>query len=284
MSWSRERQILAARSIVTAVEDAGLANLPATRRYMGYLGKLWHEFSRIEQNFPALNALVEDGAKDRHARANSADEILTIAHHLYCSKRDGILGDFAEFGCFKGFSTSMLSLACRALDLRMHVFDSFAGLPPSASTYYRVGDFTGALAEVERNVREFGNIDCVTFHEGFFADTVQALRDETFAALWVDVDLEISVRDAVGAFGRLAPEGALFSHECEAAYFDGWIWDARHPDRVIAPILDAYERHGEIASGAFLTGCTGGFWRQGRGKPILCNDALVRLLDLAKTV
>jgi O-methyltransferase len=249
-----------------------------------YLSKLWHEFSRVEQTFPQFNLLVDASAKDRHARANSAAEMLAIAHHLYCSRSDGVAGDFAEFGCFKGFSTCMLSLACRELDVPMHVFDSFEGLPPSQSTYYRAGDFTGSRAEVERNVRELGCIECVTFHEGYFSESVQALREERFVAIWVDVDLEISARDAMGAFGRLAPEGAVFSHETEPRYFEGWIWDVRHPDRVIAPILDAYQRHAEVACGVFLTGCTGGFWRESSGKPILHHDAFLYLLDVAKTV
>src|SRR3954465_4766363 len=35
----------------------------------------------------------------------------------------------AEFGCYKGFSTSSLSLACALTNRRLIVFDSFEGLP-----------------------------------------------------------------------------------------------------------------------------------------------------------
>jgi O-methyltransferase len=37
--------------------------------------------------------------------------------------------EFAEFGCFEGYSSAMLSYACRELELKMHILDSFEDLP-----------------------------------------------------------------------------------------------------------------------------------------------------------
>ena len=67
-------------------------------------------FSCSEYQYP------EAGRKDFLCKANSPIEMISIAHHLYVMKSYGITGDFAEFGCFKGFSSSMLSLRLFALE------------------------------------------------------------------------------------------------------------------------------------------------------------------------
>jgi hypothetical protein len=74
----------------------------------------------------------------------------------------------------------------------MDVFDSFEGLPPSGSTYYRAGEFAASFDEVVRNVTEFGHPDVVTFHPGFFSESVPGWTRRPAACLWMDVDLEQS--------------------------------------------------------------------------------------------
>ena len=100
----------------------------------------------------------------------------------------------------------------------MQVFDSFAGLPPSESTYHLAGDFTGGLDEVQRNVREFGAAEVVVFHPGFFAETLrgQQLRP---ICIWMDVDLQASSRDVMSIFDQLPPQSCVFSHECWPRHF-----------------------------------------------------------------
>ena len=115
---------------------------------------------------------------------------MTIAHHLFVLKSRGLTGAFAEFGCYQGYSTAMLSYACRLLAIPMHVFDLFAGLPGSDSTFYRSGEFAGSLADVTAHVDIYGAREMVTFHPGYFADTLSAFAMPDLIMLWMDVDLE----------------------------------------------------------------------------------------------
>jgi len=273
--------------IKQAVEDLkfivqhGPRHLPELFRYLGFLRLIWTKFEFTLRHFPKFNETAAS-SKDFLAIGSSIPEMFGIAHHLYVLKSWGLKGDFAEFGCYKGFSTSMLSEACFQLGIRMHVFDSFAGLPPSESGYYRAGDFKGSLPEVQQNVSAFGKIEAVTFHKGFFADTLPASTLQPLC-MWMDVDLESSSRDIMSILDRLPVESCLFSHECYPEYFraDG-IKEARSADSVIGPILDAFRKHNRQITGMFVSGNMGAFWDRNRGIPVLPVDELLRIKDLER--
>jgi O-methyltransferase len=260
----------------------GPRHLPDLYHYLGFLKMIWAKFEFILCHFPKLNESAS-ADKDSIAIASSVPEMFSIAHYLYVLKSRGLQGQFAEFGCFKGFSTSMLSEACFQLSLPMHVFDSFAGLPPSESEYYRAGEFMGSLLEVQRNVKAFGKIEAVTFHPGFFADTLPE-SDLQPICIWMDVDLESSSRDVMTILGRLPVESCLFSHECCPEYFlPTGIAPVRGPDSVIGPILDAFRANKRDITGTFISGNTGAFWDRKLGIPVMPVSALIRIKDLVRS-
>jgi O-methyltransferase len=236
--------------------------------YFSFLSRVAHAFHFAERHFPP------------NAAASSAREIFLIAHHLMTLKAHGVEGDFLEFGCFKGFSTSCLSFACRLLDIRMHVFDSFEGLPASDSNYYSTGDYAGSFDEVTKNVENFGSPQVVTWHRGFFADVVPKINIQSIASLWLDVDLESSSQDVMGILPQLHPKGCVFSHECCPEYFDkdGTITAERSPDLVLCPIKTAFMADNRRPTGRYLTGYTGVIWDEGRSIPPP-TPAMLRLYD-----
>lgn len=238
-------------------------------RYDRYLSSFWSHACHVARCFPARNHASRSD-KDASSLQNSPNEMLTIANHLYILKDEGVIGDFAEFGCFKGFSSSLLSFACSALGIHMHVFDSFMGLPPSDSVYYKPGEFTGSLEEVRENIGNFGALDAVEFHKGYFSETVTGKELPTLVALFMDVDLQSSSKDVMSAYSALQARGAIFSHECAASDFAECrvIGGRIHPDDVILPIRDAFERNGAELSGRYLVGNTGAFWRTANGIPV----------------
>lgn len=244
--------------------------------YARYLRAVWSHSLFVRDYFLARNATsVSD--KDIWTTPNSPEEMIAIANHLYRIKSEGISGEFAEFGCFKGYSTCMLSYACELLDLRMHVFDSFAGLPPSESALYIPGEFKGSLDEVQANVRAFGAPDVVTYHKGFFSDTLPTFDCPPLISLWMDVDLESSARDVMTVFPKVDARGAVFSHECDAPCFIGGVHQEPDPGRVIPPIMKAYATAGAKIEGRYIAGATGAFWRHD-GIAVMPNDALLGLL------
>ena len=252
-------------------------------RYFGTLARLWTAISFAARHFPRFNSARSPEAKDFRALQSSPIEMLAIAHHLLVLASHGCRGPLLEFGCFKGFSTSALSHGCREAGWSMEVFDSFQGLPESDSASYQAGDFAGSFDEVRRNVGSFGCIDLVKFHQGFFSDTVPACSLPEVGVIWLDVDLELSARDALATFPALATQGCVFSHECSPEFFrDGEVvMPPRGPDSVVPPILDAFHASGRSPVGWFIHGNTAAFWDRRDGLPVLWGDALVRLKNCA---
>jgi O-methyltransferase len=245
--------------------------------YFAFLNRIAHAFEFAAANFP--NGSPRMG-KDAEAVASSPQEHFLISHHLLTLKAHGLDGDLAEFGCFKGFSTSCLSFACALLGMRMHVFDSFEGLPSSESGYYRAGDFAGSLEEVSRNIANFGSPQAVSFHKGFFADVVPTLALGPLACIWMDVDLEISARDALQVLPKLDPRGCLFAHECAPELFDdnGDIVEWRGPEAVLPPVKDAFIADRRAPAGRYLYGYTGVVWDRAASIPAP-GPAMIRLYN-----
>ena len=152
-----------------------------------------------------------------------------------------VQGAVAEFGCYKGFSTSSLSLACALTNRRLIVFDSFEGLPaPEADVVnldsgrklpYEKGQFAGALEEVKGNVSHFGELSVCEFVEGYYNDTLPR-RDpsEKFVLIFEDADLPESVRTVLTWTWRKLLDGCtFFCHEARdrevvAIFFDNDWW------------------------------------------------------------
>jgi len=256
--WSAT-QFDEAIDVILFLLRAGSRRTPGLFAYLTYLSRVAHAFRFNGEQFPNV---TKSTGKDVDGIASNPHEHFIIAHHLNTLKAHNVRGDFYEFGCFKGFSTSCLSFACKLLDIRMHVFDSFQGLPPSDSQYYSAGDYAATLEEVQRNVRNFGAPEIVTFNKGFFADVLRAVQVGPIAAIWLDVDLESSARDAMAVIANLDQRGCIFSHECVPKYFadDGVITIERGPNSPIGPIVDAFVSCRGASVGRYLVGYTGVIW------------------------
>jgi hypothetical protein len=208
--------------------------------------------------------------------------MLSIANHLYVLKSYGVTGSFAEFGCFKGFSSSMLSYACELLDIEMHIFDSFEGLPESDSSDYRAGEFCGTLNEVQNNICTYGSPANIILHKGFFKYSLPKAYNQLSAlmAIWLDVDLYSSAKDVMGVFDKLDRRGVVFSHECDSRHFDGEIVNplARAPGNVVPAIVERFSEARVKLAGRFIFGSTGAFWANTSGVPVLKESCLQQIL------
>ena len=256
----------------------GSKRIDGLYRYLRFLLATRVHAEFVARHFPRINTGAGARDKDFIGVASTLAEMLCIANHLYVLKSRGLGGRLLEFGCFKGFSTACLSFACDQFGIGLDVFDSFQGLPASDSHYYREGEFAGSLPEVRRNAGELGRIGVVTFHEGFFFET---LRDATVEPLciWMDVDLESSSRDVMSILPALPRESCVFSHEIRGTDFAGGEVTGRCGP--VGPIVDAHEALDRAVRGRFLAGNTGAFWAHGTGIPVLPYEQLERLLELA---
>ena len=260
----------------------GLNSIPALSDYARYLTVTLAHCRFVEKHFPTTNARAAAGSADFHCKPNSVRELFPIIHQLYVLHSYGLKGDFAEFGCFKGYSSAMLSFASQQLGITMHIFDSFEGLPPSEGSGYEAGQYAGSLDEVRENVSRFGSVNSVQFHKGFFSDTFRNWRPPELLCLWMDVDLEVSARDLMVVADRLDPRGTVFSHECPASIFrSGEIVSSHSPDNPIAPVIDRFKALGSPLTGHYVAGFTGAFWRRDGGIPALDTELLFHLVSTA---
>lgn len=140
-----------------------------------------------------------------------------------------------ECGVGKGSSTAKLSRFVRAAGGHLHAFDSFRGIPPNEErhehldgrvTAFRAGAFHGRLREVERNVARYGALEAVTFHKGWFEETLPGFRAPVDVAV-LDVDLVASTRTCVRhLFPLLKPGGVLFTQDGHLRGVVGLLGDA----------------------------------------------------------
>lgn len=135
-------------------------------------------------------------------------------------------GDVVECGSYKGGTSAILSLACSKTHRKLHVFDSFCGLPAPTdfdsrhyliaeplSHVYQEGSWAGSLEEVRRNIQYYGDLSVCEFHRGFFDETMPEFNSPV-ALAFCDVDLRLSLETCIRYLWPLLSDGAMFfTHE-----------------------------------------------------------------------
>ncbi len=262
--WSNDTIAQAAEDIARLTRGAKQPS-PLTH-YICFLEGLAGRYRYLRDEFPVI--------------ATTVAEMLCIAHHLYVLRSYGLKGPLAEFGCFKGFSTSCLSYAAHELGLTIDSFDSFEGLPAANGSTYGAGDFAGSLDEVRDNVHGFGVLEAVEMHKGFFADSLPNYKGSPLA-IWMDVDLEISSRDVMTLLPRVEKLGCVFTHEAVAEFIaDGKVTVAPGPDSVLPPIVAAFTRAARNYTARHIVDCLSCLWDPETSLPPLSYTALARLVRI----
>jgi O-methyltransferase len=120
-------------------------------------------------------------------------------------------GEFFECGVYKGGSASFLAKIINGSGKRLHLFDTFGGMPetnPMRDPVHEKGDFADvAIDEVRALV---GHESFVHFHQGFIPETFAGMEDSRIAFAHVDVDIHRSVHDCCEfIYPRLALGGVM---------------------------------------------------------------------------
>jgi O-methyltransferase len=129
-------------------------------------------------------------------------------------------GDFVEAGVWKGGTAAMFAKLIREHSPRprqFHLFDTFAGMPPTHEhdAYYKGGEFADTSVGVVR--AKLGDAEFAAFHPGLIPDTFAGCEGLRFAFAHVDLDVYQSIRDACAfIYPRLAVGGVMV--------FDDYAW------------------------------------------------------------
>jgi O-methyltransferase len=121
-------------------------------------------------------------------------------------------GALAEVGVYQGSSARLMCEAKGSCPL--HLFDTFEGLPApneSESKVLAAGQFSGALSRVQALLAPYENVH---IHPGVFPASAAGLRDQKFALVHLDVDLQGSTLAGLEFFyDRMLPGGIIISHD-----------------------------------------------------------------------
>ena len=115
-------------------------------------------------------------------------------------------GDFAQFGVYRG-NTARIIEGLMTGDRRLHLFDSFEGLPED----WTKGKGKGAFRLSDENIPIFDS-PRVVMHKGWFKDTVPAWGQGTttpLAFIHMDADLYSSTTEALFNIDHLIPKHAI---------------------------------------------------------------------------
>ena len=118
-------------------------------------------------------------------------------------------GDFWECGVYKGGTARLLAERLAASDKRLHLFDTFGGMPATGpEDLHGEGDFadTSPAAVCER----VGHADRVKFHVGRIPGTFVVGDASPIAFAHIDVDIYRSILDCCAEiYPRLTPGGIM---------------------------------------------------------------------------
>jgi O-methyltransferase len=181
----------------------------------------------------AQNTMPPSAEEIRALHGREVTATLSLA--IQYSYNAFIDGDIVEFGTASGVSARVIAAAMRAAEIarprkKLHLFDSFVGLPAAESDVdknsfeVKAGIWSPGTCRLlsKQELFEFCSAILdpthVVMHEGWFADTVSSLpREQKFAFVHFDGDLYQSTIDAIGGLLQLGAisNGAIIC-------FDDW--------------------------------------------------------------
>ncbi len=143
-----------------------------------------------------------------------------------------LTGSVAEIGVYQGGTAALL--ADHMPQKRIHLFDTFEGMPPTNPKFdiHKPGDFADtSLEAVQASLKGKDNVE---FWPGLFPESAAGLTDLRFCLVHVDVDIYESTKAAIEFFWPRLVEGGIMvfddynaprcpgTNKAVDEYFDAW--------------------------------------------------------------
>jgi hypothetical protein len=190
----------------------------ATPAYLGY----YPDSLRVLPDLRPLYARWIRGNKTNNN--GDAARFMALVLNLRQLQADGIAGDFAELGVWKGNSAAVLAEFAAKSGRRLFLFDTFSGF--DARDLVSVDEGHKALFQDTSigYVREtIGDATVATFVPGFFPESVtDEVRQGSYALAHIDCDLYGPMKAALEFFyGRMPRGGMLILHDYSSGTWEG---------------------------------------------------------------
>lgn len=137
--------------------------------------------------------------------------------------KEGVIGDIAELGAYKGETASVLAIMARRMGTTAWILDTFEGFNPKDLTGIdapHAQEFEDTSLEA---VRALVGEENTRFIKGYFPDSAAQMPDDLrFALVHIDCDLYAPISAALRYFyPRLLPGGYLIIHDYACLAWDG---------------------------------------------------------------
>jgi O-methyltransferase len=151
----------------------------------------------------------------------------SIALALQTIQREGLAGDMAEVGVFRGDTSHLINLLCP--DKRLYLFDTFDGFPAKDLENRADARFSNTSEDYVKS--RFADLTNIVFRKGYFPDTAVGLEDLRFCFVMLDADLYKPTLAGMEFFySRMVPGGYIFAHD----------YTSHESDRAVSRALDGF--------------------------------------------
>lgn len=132
--------------------------------------------------------------------------------YLWTKRTEAVHGDLAEVGVYRGGSAKLI---CEAKGhKRLHLFDTFAGLPEPDNGIDVLAEGEMKDTSLEKVGQSLAQYPEVYFHQGVFPQTAANVEKVAFSLVHLDMDLYQGTKDALVFFyQRLSSRGAILVHD-----------------------------------------------------------------------
>lgn len=189
--------------------------------------------------WPVFHAYYPDGVRSspelldlyrRWIRGNKvnnngdATRFLALMLNVSQLQKEGIVGDFAELGVWRGNSAAVLAHFASQSNRRLFLFDTFSGFDGrDLSGIDEAHAKAFADTSLESVCATVGHPEVTTYLKGFFPDTItDEVRECRFALAHIDCDLYQPMKAALEFFyPRMSDGGMLILHDYASGTWGG---------------------------------------------------------------
>ena len=177
------------------------------------------------RSFPDLTDLYRRWIRGNRVNNNGdATRFMALMLNLRQLTKEGIPGDFAELGVWRGNSAAILADFATKSNRRLYLFDTFSGFDErdlvDTDQVHKKGFADTSIDYVRETV---GHPGSTAYLQGFFPDTLtEEVRQATFALVHIDCDLYLPMKSALEFFyPRLSKGGMMLVHDYDSGNWDG---------------------------------------------------------------
>ena len=178
-----------------------------------------HRYSSHYGQYRALGGLV-DVTDDARAYAGpeplrDLERFLALSLAFDQIHKEGVAGDFAELGVYKGDTAAVLARHARRLGRTLWLLDTFEGFDERDFVGLDAGRSSGfgdtSLDAVSQRV----GLENTVYIDGYFPETASRLPDDrTYCLVNIDTDLYAPIKSGLEYFyPRMEPGGFIFVHD-----------------------------------------------------------------------